>query len=163
MEKLLKKGHSSIISQLHSIHIVETPSMHPDLQSILSQHQAVFQTPQGLHLSRDDHGHFIHLILGIIPPNFLPYHHPFSQKNEVYKIVQEFLEVGVIHPSTSPYSCLIVMVLKKEGTRHISPDFCVLNKLTIKDKFPILVIYDLLDEINGAQYFTKFDLHYGYH
>jgi hypothetical protein len=116
MEKLLKKGHSGIISQLHSIQAVETPSVHPDLQSILSQHQVVFQTPQGLPPSRDDHDHSIPLISGSLPPNVLPYHHPFAQKNEIEKIVQELLEVGVIHPSTNPYSSPVVMVLKKEGT-----------------------------------------------
>jgi hypothetical protein len=48
MENLLKKGHSDIISQLHSIHATETPSVPPDLQSILSKHQVIFSTPQGL-------------------------------------------------------------------------------------------------------------------
>jgi hypothetical protein len=46
MENILKKGHSGIISQLHSIQVVETPSMHPDLQAILSKNQVVFSTPQ---------------------------------------------------------------------------------------------------------------------
>jgi hypothetical protein len=50
MENLLKKGHSGIISQLHSIHVVETPSVHPDLQSILSHHQVVFTTPKNFPL-----------------------------------------------------------------------------------------------------------------
>jgi hypothetical protein len=50
MENLLKKGHSGIISQLHSIHVVETPFVHPDLQSILSHHQVVFTTPKNFPL-----------------------------------------------------------------------------------------------------------------
>jgi hypothetical protein len=61
MENLLKKGHSSIISQLHSIQIVETPSVHPDLQSILSQHQVIFTTPHGLPPSHGIHDHSIPL------------------------------------------------------------------------------------------------------
>jgi hypothetical protein len=84
MENFLKKGHSGTLSQLHSIHVVETPFVHPNLQDI-------FSTPQGLPPSRGVHDHSIPLILGILPHNVLPYRHPFSRKNEIENIVQEFL------------------------------------------------------------------------
>jgi hypothetical protein len=64
--------------------------------------------------------------------------------------VQELLQTIVIHPSTSPYSSPVVMILKKEGTFRIYPEFSSLNKLTIKDNFLIPVIDNLLDELSGA-------------
>jgi hypothetical protein len=87
MEKMLKKGHSSVIAQLHAIQATETPSVPQDLQDILSKHQLVFSTPQGLPPSRGVHDHSIPLVLGILPPNIHPYRHPFSQKNEIDKMV----------------------------------------------------------------------------
>jgi len=77
--------------------------------------------------------------------------------------MQEFLQAGVIFPSTIPYSSLVVMVLKKEGTWHMCHDFRTLKKLTIKEKYPILVIDNLLDELSGVEYFTKLDLCSDYH
>jgi hypothetical protein len=116
MEKLLKKGHSGVITQLHAIQETETPLVPQDLQAILSKHQLVFSAPQGLPPSRGVHDHSIPLVLGSLPPNIRLYRHPFSQKNEIEKMVQELLNAGVIHPSTSPYSSPMVMVLNKEGS-----------------------------------------------
>jgi hypothetical protein len=87
MEKMLKKGHSSVIAQLHAIQETETPSVPPDLQALLSKHQMVFSTPQGLPPSRSVHDHSIPLVPKILPPNIYPYRHPFSQKNEINKMV----------------------------------------------------------------------------
>jgi hypothetical protein len=162
MEKLLKKGHSDIIAQLHSIKATETPSVPPDLQSIISKHQFFFSTPKGIPPYHGFHDHSIPLITNRLPPNVHLYHHLFSQKNEIEKIVQELLTVGIIHPSTSPYSSPVVLVLKKEGSWYMCPDFCALKKLTIKDKFPITIMDDILDELSGAQFFTKLDLRSSY-
>jgi hypothetical protein len=112
MENLLKKGHSGIISQLHAIQATETPSMSSDFQSILSKHHVVFPTPYGFS-PHGFHDHSSPLVPGILPPNIHRYRHHFSQTNEIEKMVQELVNTGVIHPSTSLYSSPLVMVLKK--------------------------------------------------
>jgi hypothetical protein len=87
MEKLLKKGHSGVIAQLHSIQAIETPPVPQDLQALLSKHQMVFSTPQGLSPSRGFHDHSIPLVSRSLPPNIRLYRHPFSKKNEIEKMV----------------------------------------------------------------------------
>jgi hypothetical protein len=87
MEKILKKGHSGVITQFHAIQATETSSVLQDLQAILSKHQLVFSTPQGLPPSHGVHDHSIPLIPRILPPNICLYHHPFSPKNEIEKMV----------------------------------------------------------------------------
>jgi hypothetical protein len=98
MEKMLKKVHSDIIDQLHAIQATDTPFVSQDLQSILSKHQMVFFTPQGLPHSRCVHDHSIPLVLGSLPPNNHSYCHPFSQKNEIEKMVQELLTRALFAP-----------------------------------------------------------------
>eukprot|EP00253_Pinus_taeda_P007083 PITA_07083 len=165
MEKLLKKGNHGVLAQFNAIQVVKTnsPPLHLEMQQILNNHLSVFDKPQGLPASRGEHDHSITLVPGAQTPNVRPYRYPFTQKNEIEKIIKELLEAGVIRPRISPYSSPVVMVLKKYGEWRMFPDFMALNKLTVKDKFPILVVDDLLDELNVAQFFTKLDLRSGYH
>jgi hypothetical protein len=87
VEKMLKKVHYGVIAQLHAIQATETPSVPQDLQAILYTHQLVFSTPQGLPPSLGFHDHSIPLVPGSLPPNIHLYHHHFSQKNEIEKMV----------------------------------------------------------------------------
>jgi len=110
-----------------------------------------------------DHDHYIHFIPRNLPLEIRPYRYPYAQKSEIECMVAKMIEVGIIQPNQSYFSDPEVLMHKKDGSWHMCLDYRELNKFTIKYKFPIPIIDELLDELHGSIYFTKLDLHLGYH
>ncbi|GJR52677.1 putative mitochondrial protein [Tanacetum coccineum] len=109
------------------------------------------------------HDHTTPLLPNITPINIRPYKHPPNQKDSIEIMVKELLQAGLIRDSQSSFSSPIVMVKKKDGSWRMCVDYRQLNKHTVKYKFPIPVIEELLDELNGAKVFSKLDLRSRYH
>jgi hypothetical protein len=82
---------------------------------------------------------------------------------ELKKQIDELSEKGYIRPSTSPWAAPVLFVEKKDGTKRMCIDYRALNKVTIKNKYPLPRIEDLFDQLRGASVFSKIDLRSGYH
>lgn len=107
--------------------------------------------------------HAIALLPGTKSVNVRPYRYTPEQKNEIEAQVQEILKSGLIVPSVSPFSSPVLLVKKKDLMWRFCVEFRHLNAVTIKTRYPLPVIDELLDELAGSRWFSKLDLRAGYH
>jgi hypothetical protein len=104
----------------------------------------------------------IELQLGTTPISKRPYRMPPAELAELMKQLQELLDKGFIHPSTSPWGCPALFVKKYESLR-LCIDYRPLNAVTIKNKYPLPRIDVLFDQLVGAKVFSNIDLRSSYH
>ncbi|XP_027102590.1 uncharacterized protein [Coffea arabica] len=135
----------------------------PELvEQVLQQFPQIFATPTGLPPEREL-DHQIPLKPGAEPFKLKPYRYPHSHKAEIEKQVAEMLTNGIVKHSTSPFASPVLLVKKKDGTWRLCIDYRKLNEVTVKDRFPIPNIDELLDELHGTKFMSKLDLRAGYH
>nr|ADB85398.1 putative retrotransposon protein [Phyllostachys edulis] len=163
LEKLTGKGIMGYVIELQSLKGEERNNTVNTLyQNLIQTYMDIFKEPTDLPPERGC-DHSIPIKDNSVPPNIRPYRVPHRQKNEMEQQIQNLLESSIIRPSTSPYASPAILVKKKDGSWRLCIDYRELNAQTIKNKYPIPVIEDLLDELFGAKVFSKLDLRSGYH
>ncbi|GJY26176.1 putative reverse transcriptase domain-containing protein [Tanacetum coccineum] len=105
----------------------------------------------------------IDLIPGATPVARAPYRLAPSEMQELSNQLQELADRGFIRPSTSPWGAPVLFVKKKDGSFRMCIDYRELNKLTVKNRYPLPRIDDLFDQLQGLSVYSKIDLRSGYH
>ncbi|KAF5805273.1 putative nucleotidyltransferase, Ribonuclease H [Helianthus annuus] len=159
-QKCLRKGHTAILAivtdaaskekRVEDIPVVrDFPQVFPeDLPGLPPHRQVEFQ---------------IELAPGAAPIARAPYRLAPTELEELSKQLQELLEKGFIRPSSSPWGAPVLFVKKKDGTFRMCIDYRELNKVTVKNRYPLPRIDDLFDQLQGSSYYSKIDLRSGYH
>lgn len=148
--------------QLHSAADDKT-STSSAFVKLLDQFSYIFVEPTELPPARPGFDHKIPLKKGTNSFSIRPYRNSILYKDIIDKLVEEMLQHSFIQHSNSPFAPPVVLVRKKNGTWRLCVDYRKLTQNTIKDKFPVPLIEDLMDELGGTTTFSKLDLTVSYH
>ncbi|GKB11112.1 putative reverse transcriptase domain-containing protein [Tanacetum coccineum] len=136
-------------SDLRTCHFQDFPEVFPeDLPGLPPTRQVEFQ---------------IDLVPGAAPVARAPYRLAPSEMKELSEQLKELSDKGFIRPSSSPWGAPVLFVKKKDGSFRMCIDYRELNKLTVKNRYPLPRIDDLFDQLQGSSVYSKIDLRSGYH
>ena len=158
--KMVRKGCEAYLA-----YVIDTVKVRPNISDIptVSDFPDVFpEELPGLPPQREIEG-AIDVVPGATPASITPYRMAPVELKELKIQLQELLEKQFIRPSVSPWGAPVLFVKKKDGTLRLCIDYRQLNKLTIKNKYPLPRIDDLFDQLKGESIFSKIDLRSGYH
>ena len=105
----------------------------------------------------------IEIVPGTVPVSRAPYRMAPTELKELKSQLQELLDKGFIRSSVSPWGAPVLFVKKKDGTLRMCIDYQHINKVTVKNKYPLPRIEDLFDQLKGAGVFSKIDLPSGFY
>jgi hypothetical protein len=173
LKRALRQGAYMFLATMKEIDEVDTTidAVQPEvgdaawqqrLKELLKKHTTVFQPLSKGVPPRRQVEHEIKTDPNAKPPYLPIYHMSPLELEETKKQLTELLERGVIQPSRSPYGAPIVFARKKDGKLRMCVDYRALNKITVKDRYPLPRIDELLDRLQGATVFSKLDLQSGY-
>ncbi|GJU40366.1 putative reverse transcriptase domain-containing protein [Tanacetum coccineum] len=145
----LVNSHFRKLKELVNSQDLYFPEVFPkDLPGIPSTRQVEFQ---------------IDLIPGATPITRAPYRLSSSEMKELSDQLKELFDKGFIRPNSSPWGASVLFVKKKDRSFRMCIDYRELNKLTVKNRYPLLRIDDLFDQLQGSSVYSKVDLRSGYH
>ena len=142
-----------------------TATQDPEVAKLLREYADVFpdKLPDELPPARGVE-HAIELKPGSRPPPVRPLRQQSAKDSAIIdEFIKKHVASGVLQPSHSPYGSMLVIVKKKDGTPRVCVDYRALNEITVKNKYPLPLMDELFDRVQGAKYFSSIDLRDGFY
>ena len=106
--------------------------------------------------------HAIELLPGDHKVDCKTYNLTSVEQKELDEFLEENLKTGRIRPSKSPFASAFFFIKKKDGKLRPVQDYRKLNEITVKNRYPLPLISELIDKLKSAKYYTKLDIRWGY-
>ncbi|XP_057755441.1 uncharacterized protein LOC130974589 [Arachis stenosperma] len=164
LKKGFKKGEITYLALLQEELTLEREDVPLEIKEVLEENKDVMPSELPKQLPpRRKVDHKIELELGAKSLASTPYRMTPPELEELKKQLKDLLDAGFIRPSKAPYGAPVLFQKKHDGSLRLCIDYRALNKVTIKNKYPIPLIADLFDQLGRAKWFSKLDLRSGYH